>query len=105
LADAPLPRIPEGFKATIFAQPPQVNYPTAIAAASTGEVFVAVDTEGSLGKAAGKGKVVRCIDSDGDGKADKFTTFAVMDHPRGVIYDHNTLWVLHPPTLTVYFDD
>ncbi len=105
LADSPLPKAPEGMKATIFAQPPDVSYPTAIAAAPTGELFVAVDTEGSLGKAPGKGKVVRCIDTKGEGRADKFTTFAVMDHPRGLIYDHNTLWVLHPPTLTVYFDD
>ena len=28
-----------------------------------------------------------------------------MDHPRGLIYDQGTLWVLHPPSLTVYHDD
>ena len=28
-----------------------------------------------------------------------------MDRPRGLIYDNGTLWVLHPPHLTVYHDD
>ncbi|GAG06925.1 unnamed protein product, partial [marine sediment metagenome] len=31
--------------------------------------------------------------------------FATMDHPRGLFYDNNTLWVLHPPNITVYHDD
>ncbi len=99
------PAAPEGFESKIFAKPPEVNYPVNISASITGELYIAVDAEGSLGKAPGHGKVVRATDTDGDGVADKFTTFAVMDHPRGVIYDHNTLWVQHPPTLTVYFDD
>jgi hypothetical protein len=41
-----------------------------------GEVFVGVDEQGSLGKEPGRGKIVRCIDTDGDGKADKFNDFA-----------------------------
>ncbi|MBI1368282.1 MAG: c-type cytochrome [Planctomycetes bacterium] len=100
----PAPLAPEGMTATVFAQPPTVNYPVCIAASVDGAVFVGVDKQGSLGKKEGDGKVVRCIDTDGDGVADKFTTFAVMDHPRGLVYDHNTLWVLHPPTVTMYTD-
>ena len=44
------------------------------------------------------------IDTDGDGKADQVSTFAKMDHPRGLIYDNGKLWVLHPPFLTLYED-
>ncbi|MFP6737584.1 MAG: c-type cytochrome, partial [Planctomycetota bacterium] len=35
----------------------------------------------------------------------KINVFAKMDHPRGLFYDHGSLWVLHPPFLTVYHDD
>ena len=97
-------RAPEGFNVTMFGNPPEVNYPVCIASAPTGEVFVGVDPQGSLGKEDGQGKVVRCIDVDGDGKADKFNEFARMDHPRGLFYDNGSLWVLHPPLLSVFRD-
>lgn len=95
---------PDGFNVTMFGNPPQLNYPVCIASAPTGEVFVGVDPQGSLGKEDGQGKVIRCIDVDGDGKADKFNEFARMDHPRGLFYDHGSLWVLHPPLLSVFHD-
>ena len=66
--------------------------------------FIGVDPQGSLGKEDGQGKVLRCIDIDGDGKADQINEFARMDHPRGLFYDHGSLWVLHPPTLSVFHD-
>jgi hypothetical protein len=97
-------KAPEGFRLTLFAEPPKVNYPVCITAASTGELFVGIDEQGSLGKEKGRGRVVRCIDTDGDGKADQINTFAKMDHPRGLIYDNGKLWVLHPPFLTLYED-
>ena len=98
-------KLPDGFQATLFGTPPDVNYPVCLAAAATGEVFVGVDEQGSLGKEAGKGKVLRCIDTNGDGQSDKINTFATMDHPRGLFYDNGSLWVLHPPFLSVYHDD
>jgi hypothetical protein len=62
-----------------------------------------VDEQGSLGRTPGGGKVLRCLDKDG--KADKVTVFARMEHPRGLIAHGNTVWVMHPPNLTVYHDD
>jgi putative membrane-bound dehydrogenase-like protein len=97
-------KVPDGFEATLFAAPPKVGYPVALAAAPTGEIFVAVDEQGSIGRTPGGGKILRCIDKDGDGKVDEVTTFAKMDHPRGVIYQDGRLWVLHPPFLSVYHD-
>jgi putative membrane-bound dehydrogenase-like protein len=97
-------KAPKGFDVSLFAGPPQVTYPVCITTSVDGEVFVGVDEQGSLGKDPGRGKVVRCIDTDGDGKADKFNDFAKMDHPRGLIYDNGSLWVLHPPFLTVFHD-
>ncbi len=81
-----------------------MSYPVALAAAPTGELFVAVDEQGSIGRTPGGGKVLRCVDKDGDGKVDEVTVFAKMDHPRGLIYQDGSLWVLHPPFLSVYRD-
>ncbi|MBT4693714.1 MAG: c-type cytochrome, partial [Planctomycetaceae bacterium] len=95
---------PAGFDVTMFGNPPEVNYPVCIAAAPTGELFVGVDPQGSLGKVPGQGKVLRCIDVDGDGRADHINEFAKMDHPRGLFFDNGSLWVLHPPLLSVFHD-
>ena len=98
-------KIPEGYEATIFAQPPEVSYPVQVCAMPTGEVFVAVDKNGSLDKKKNRGSIVRAKDTDGDGVADKFDTFvADVDSPRGISWDGQTLLVLHPPTITAYRD-
>ena len=55
-----------------------------IAAEPTGAIYVAVDEQGSLGRTPGGGKILRCVDRDGDGKVDEVTVFAKVDHPRGV---------------------
>ena len=62
--------MPEGFETTLFAKPPDISYPTCLTAAPTGELFVGVDENGSLDARPGRGRVVRCLDSDGDGRAD-----------------------------------
>ncbi len=98
-------KAPASFKVTLFAAPPDVRYPACLTAAPTGEVFVGIDENGSLDAKADRGRVVRCIDDDGDGKADRFNVFATMDSPRGLIYDAGTLYVLHPPKLTAFHDD
>src|SRR6185437_4120580 len=98
-------KVPPGFDLTVYAAPPNVSYCTAVSAAPTGAVFIGIDEDGSLGKAPDKGRVVRCVDSKGTGVADQFTVFAKMDHPRGLIWDDGKLFVLHPPFLSVYYDD
>ncbi len=55
-------RAPAGFRVTLFARPPDIRYPTCLAAAPTGEVFVGIDENGSLDARQGRGRVVRCID-------------------------------------------
>ncbi len=98
-------KAPAGLQVTLFARPPDVRYPTCLAAAPTGEVFVGIDENGSLDSGPRRGRVVRCIDQDDDGKADRFNVFATMDSPRGLVWDDGTLYVLHPPDLTAYHDD
>lgn len=69
--------------------------PACLAASATGEVYVGVDLLGSLGKGPGKGRIVRLVDADNDGKADKHTIFAEIDNPRGLISFGDKLYVLH----------
>ena len=98
-------KAPPGFRVTLFAAPPKVGYPVALSVAPDGAVYVAVDEQGSLGRTPGGGRVLRCVDDDGDGKADRVNVFAKMEHPRGVIAQDGKVWVLHPPFLSVFRDE
>ena len=71
--------------------PPRVNYPVAVACEPAGAVYVAVDEQGSLGRTPGGGKILRCVDKDGDGKADDVTVFAKVDHPLDPESDQETV--------------
>ncbi len=99
-------KAPAGFKVTIFAAPPDVGYPTCVAVAPTGELFVGIDENGSIDAKPGRGRIVRCVDTDGDGRADRFTVFAAnVDSPRGLVWDAGRLHVLHPPCIRTFFDE
>jgi putative heme-binding domain-containing protein len=98
-------KAPTGWKVSIFALPPEVGYPTCLSTSPEGDLYVGIDENGSIDAKGGRGRVVRCTDTDGDGKADKFITFAQMDSPRGIWFDHDTLYVMHPPLLQAFHDD
>jgi len=98
-------KAPPGFKVSLFEAPPRTGYPVALSVAPEGAVYVAVDEQGSLGRTPGGGRVVRCIDENGDGKADRVNVFARMEHPRGLIAQDGKVWVLHPPLLSVFRDE
>ena len=97
-------KVPAGFEITLFAGPPVAMYPTCVNESPDGAVFVCVDPNLSLSTLKGVGRVMRLVDTDGDGRADTYTTFATMDSPRGVVSDGRTVYVMHPPTLTAYRD-
>jgi putative membrane-bound dehydrogenase-like protein len=98
-------KAPAGWNLTMFAAPPDVSYPTCLSTAPNGDLYVGIDENGSLDAKANRGRVVRCTDTDGDGKADQFVTFATMDSPRGLWFDHNVLYVQHPPLVEAFIDD
>ncbi|MBI1313982.1 c-type cytochrome [bacterium] len=98
-------KLPEGFEATIFAVPPAVNYPVFVAAAPNGDVYVSVDKNGSLDRELKRGSIHRLRDLDGDGRADEAKFFvADVDSPRGLVWDHDRLYVMHPPHLSAFID-
>ena len=103
--------VPLGFTVTLFAAPPKVSYPTCVAVVPQGDtVYVGCDLNASLDTKPDRGRIVRCRDTDGDGRADQFTDVAAMDSPRGLLAvpgpDGNgvDLFVMHPPHLSVYRD-
>ncbi len=86
---------PKDLVATKFADQTLVPSPACLCASPYGEVYVGVDLNGSLGKGAGKGRIVKLIDADNDGVADSHTIFAEMDNPRGLTAVGDQLFVLH----------
>ncbi|QTN31026.1 c-type cytochrome [Akkermansiaceae bacterium] len=97
--------LPEGWKITEFASPPEAEYPTAISAAANGDIYISADRNGSLGHSPDFGKIVRATDKDGDGKADEFQDFVPhVTSPRGGHYINGTFYLIHPPYLSAYRD-
>jgi len=99
------PAAPAGFEINTFAEPFDVEYPTALTAAADGTVYVSADRNGSLGKNRDVGRVISCRDTDGDGKADEFFDFVPkIDSPRGGHLVGDTLYIIHPPFLSSFRD-
>jgi putative membrane-bound dehydrogenase-like protein len=98
-------KVPDGFEATLFAPSQTANYPVYVAASPGGDLYVSSDGNGSLGRNPNRGRILRLRDKNGDGRADEVTEFVKnLDSPRGIIWDHDRLYVLHPPHITVYID-
>lgn len=97
--------VPEGFDVTLFANWQSANYPVYVAASPGGDLYVSSDGNGSLGRDPHRGRVLRLRDTDQDGRADEVTEFIPdIDSPRGLIWDHDRLYLLHPPHISVFFD-
>ena len=98
---APALALPPEFELSNWAEPFDVEYPTALTAAADGTVYVSFDYNGSLGKEKNMGKIVSCRDTNGDGKADSFKDFVPnVDSPRGGHFVGDTLYLIHPPFLS-----
>ena len=86
--ETPLPTgLPPGFEAVIYAAPPMINYPTFVCPGEAGQLFVSVDKNGSIDTKPDRGFIVKLVDDDGDGRADRRTDFAMVSSPRGLAYD------------------
>src|SRR5438132_1903541 len=100
-------KVPPGFKATLFACDPLIEYPSAIALGPRpGSVFVAADYMTGLGTEIVQRDEIRLIeDTDGDGYADKAMVFARgLNSVQGVAYHEGVLYVMHAPYLTALRD-
>ncbi len=97
-------KVPDGFEVTVFASPPAVNYPVFVASDVDGTLYVSSDGNGSLGRDPQRGRVIRLRDLDGDGRADETKVFCEIDAPRGLVWDHDRLYLMHPPHLSAFID-
>jgi putative membrane-bound dehydrogenase-like protein len=100
-------KVPPGFKATLFACDPLVEYPSAVALGPhPGSLFVAADFLTGLGEQIVRRDEVRLLeDTDGDGYADKSTVFADrLNSIQGLAYADGTVYVMHAPYLTALRD-
>ncbi|MGB1261125.1 MAG: DUF7133 domain-containing protein, partial [Akkermansiaceae bacterium] len=87
--------VPSELSKTTFSGSDVTPSPACLCASPEGDVYVGVDMLGSLGKGPGKGSIVKLVDTNNDGKADKHTVFAKIDNPRGLISVGKKLYVLH----------
>ncbi len=97
-------KVADGFDVTLFANSAAANYPVFVAAAPDGTLYVSSDGNGSLGRAPNRGRVIRLRDLDGDGRADETKVFCDVDAPRGLVWDHDRLLLVHPPHLSEFID-
>lgn len=100
-------KVPPGFKATLFACDPLIEYPSVMSAGPRpGAVFVAVDYMTGLGTEITRRSEVRLVeDTNGDGYADKATLYAGgFNSIMGLCYHDGTVFVMHAPFLTALRD-
>lgn len=96
---------PPEFEVSVFATAPAVNYPVFLAAAPEGTLYVSSDGNGSIDRKPNRGRILRVRDTNNDGQADEVKVFVSdVDSPRGLVWDHDRLYVLHPPHLSVFID-
>ena len=97
-------KVADGFDVTLFASSAAANYPVFVAAATDGTLYVSSDGNGSLGRNPKRGRVIRLRDLDGDGRADETKVVCEVDAPRGLVWDHDRLYLVHPPHLSEFID-
>ena len=95
----------EGFDVKPFAAPPMIVAPVFVSANADGVLYVASDPNGSVGNERGRGKILRLVDKDDDGRADTVSDFVTgIDSPRGIVAEGDTVYVLHPPHISRFTD-
>lgn len=95
--------VPDGFKATLFACDPLVEYPSVISIGPRpGSLFVAHDYVTGLGVEIVRRDEVRLLeDTNKDGYADRSTVFAgEFNSIQGLAYYDGSVFVMHAPLLT-----
>lgn len=98
-------KVPAEFDVSVFATPPMANYPVYVTAAPDGTLYVSSDKNGSIDRGPNRGSIIRLRDTNGDGKADERKVFVPdVDSPRGAVWDHDRLYLVHPPHLSAFID-
>jgi putative membrane-bound dehydrogenase-like protein len=93
--------VPEGFSVELVASEPDILNPVAMTIDERGRFWITESLEYPRRSAgAGKDRVKVLEDTDGDGKADKFTVFAEgLNIPSGIAVGHGGVWVANSPDI------
>jgi putative membrane-bound dehydrogenase-like protein len=94
-------KVPEGFSVELVASEPDIVNPVAMTFDERGRVWITESFEYPRSSAGpGRDRVKVLEDTDGDGKADKFTVFAEgLNIPSGIAVGHGGVWVANAPDI------
>ena len=94
-------RVPEGFSVELVASEPQIVNPVAMTFDERGRIWITESLEYPRREAGpGQDRVKVLEDTDGDGKADKFTVFAEgLNIPSGIAVGGGGVWVANAPDI------
>ena len=93
-------QVPVDFNLQVFAAEPNVMHPIAMAWDEKGLLYVLItkDYPNERKETGGSDYILRCEDTNGDGKADKFTRFADgLSIPTGMVFANGGLIVSQAP--------
>jgi putative membrane-bound dehydrogenase-like protein len=93
--------VPEGFKVELVASEPDIVNPVAMTIDERGRFWITESFEyPRKSPGPGKDRVKILEDTDGDGRADKFTVFAEgLNIPSGIAVGHGGVWVANSPDI------
>jgi uncharacterized protein len=100
--------LPKGFEARLFAAEPEIAKPLCMAWDHRGRLWIAESTDypNNLKKVGeGDDRIKICEDTDGDGKADKFTVFAdKLSIPTSITFSNGGI-IIHDSPETLFLKD
>ncbi len=93
--------VPEGFTVELVASEPDIVNPVAMTFDEKGRAWITESFEYPRREPGpGRDRVKGAEDTDGDGKADKFTVFAEgLNIPSGIAVGHGGVWVANSPDI------
>jgi putative heme-binding domain-containing protein len=93
--------VPPGFTVEVVASEPDIVNPVAMTFDERGRVWITESLEyPRRSPGSGRDRVKVLEDTDGDGKADKFTVFAEgLNIPSGIAVGHGGVWVANAPDI------
>ncbi|MGP0065226.1 MAG: PVC-type heme-binding CxxCH protein [Isosphaeraceae bacterium] len=93
--------VPHGFRVELVAAEPDIVNPVAMTFDERGRIWITESLEYPRRRPGqGRDRVKVLEDTDGDGKADKFTVFAEgLNIPSGIAVGHGGVWVANSPDI------
>jgi putative heme-binding domain-containing protein len=93
--------VPPGFQVEVVAAEPDIVNPVAMTFDERGRIWITESLEYPRRRPGpGRDRVKVIEDSDGDGKADRFTVFADgLNIPSGIAVGHGGVWVANSPDI------